>query len=203
MSPSTRCDRMQARGVGRREPSTTSFPRRREPSSTSFPRRREPSTTSFPRRREPSHHAHSTGFPPPRERLIGVAHGGFRLGRLGMEPPHLTGSPNYILTAVLIASTRFQNENASTSSIAFAHRFAFSSLKPFLAPASAAPRGRTGTAQGNVLGSMVTRSSQAIPGRCPGLSNCSALRLIHAQEEHQTSQRRQVSRDPEMSLPQP
>ena len=28
---------------------------------------------SFPRRREPSHHSHSTGFPPARERLIGVA----------------------------------------------------------------------------------------------------------------------------------
>ena len=26
---------------------------------------------SFPRRREPSHHSHSTGFPPARERLIG------------------------------------------------------------------------------------------------------------------------------------
>ena len=30
---------------------------------------------SFPRRREASHHTHSTGFPPARERLTGKAHG--------------------------------------------------------------------------------------------------------------------------------
>jgi len=49
------------------------------PISSSFPRRREPSIaasdasiirSSFPRRREPSHHSHSTGFPPARERLV-------------------------------------------------------------------------------------------------------------------------------------
>ena len=34
-----------------------------------------PTCPSFPRRREASHHTHSTGFPPARERLTGVAHG--------------------------------------------------------------------------------------------------------------------------------
>ena len=34
-----------------------------------------PTCPSFPRRREASHHTHSTGFPPARERLTGVAYG--------------------------------------------------------------------------------------------------------------------------------
>ena len=38
-----------------------------------------------------------------------------------------------------------------------------------------APRGRTGTAQGNALGSMVTRSSQALKGRDDGCAAPSGL----------------------------
>ena len=51
-----------------------------------------PTCPSFPRRREPSHHAHSTGFPPARERLLrgraAWGHPTMFADRLGTRPNH-------------------------------------------------------------------------------------------------------------------